>query len=78
MSVIDLPMLKQQTLDELRHDLANLEDETAYQDLSQTQGFHQGRLRLMLALGGINEAEHDQLELELLQAIIRERERRDS
>jgi len=77
MSVIDLKTMKQQVLDDFRHDIENLSDETAYQDLSETKGYHLGRLGILRDLGAIGEREHDKLELELIEAVYRERDRRD-
>lgn len=74
--VTDLKSIKQRALDELSHDVEHIADESAYQDLSQTYGYHLGHLGMLRDLGSIEDFLHDKLELELTETIIHERKRR--
>ena len=77
MNVTHVETIKQRALEELSHDVTNLADQTAYQDLSKTYGYHLGRLGMLRDLGGIEDFAHDKLKVVLTEAIIHERNRRN-
>jgi len=75
-STPELQAFKQKVLDQVRYDLGHLHNESEYQDLSCTQGHHEGRLQALVELGLISEEEGCNQRTESLLAISRERDRR--
>lgn len=68
--------IKARALDGLRFDIANLDDEETYDDVSYVYGYHLGRLSTLRDLGAMDDDEYDELTNELLCAIDEERDRR--
>lgn len=72
-----LAQLKADTLDNLRHDIAHIDDaDDVARDLGEIRGYYLGRLTLLCALGVMDDDEYDDRMYELSKAIDAEREER--